>query len=87
MKTIVNKGQKIVNIGNVILLPDGKLDDENTVTAALVNPVIQSLVRKGMLAVEEKTAEKAEIVKPNDEADSTATSGDSPDSTKAKPKK
>lgn len=87
MKTIVNKGQKIVNIGNVILLPDGKLDDENTVIAALANPVIQSLVRKGVLAVEEKTAEKAETVKPNDEADSTATSGDSPDSTKAKSKK
>lgn len=87
MKAIVNRGQKIINIGNVILLPDGRLDDEKTVTSALANPVIQSLVRKGALSVEEKAAEKAETTKPSGEVDRTASSGDSPDSAKAKSKK
>lgn len=87
MKTIINKGQKIINIGNVILLPDGSLSDENTVTTALENPVIQSLVRKGVLMVEEKAAEKAETAKPSGGTDRTASSGDSPDSTKAKSQK
>lgn len=82
MKTIINKGQKIINIGNVILLPDGSLSDENTVTTALENPVIQSLVKKGVLVVEEKAAKAiAEKVTFAD------TSGDNSEAIKAKTKK
>lgn len=81
MKTIINKGQKIINIGNVILLPDGSLSDENAVTTALKNPVIQSLVRKGVLVVEEKAAAPAA------NTSATDTSGDNSEAVKAKSKK
>ena len=88
MKVIVNKGQKIINIGNVALLPDCKLDDEKAVETALANPVIKSLVKKGVLVVKEKTEKKAEAAKTTDESGESAGTGeDTPDNAKAKAKK
>lgn len=60
MKVIVNKGQKIINIGTVALLPDAELSDAKAVETALANPVIKSLINKGKLVVKEKAAKKAE---------------------------
>lgn len=82
MKIIINKGQKIVNIGSITLLPDGSLSDENTVTTALKNPVIQSLMRKGILVVEDKAVKTAA-----EKATAADTGADNSEAAKTKAKK